>query len=257
MKIATFNVNGIRAALGHGLGQWLDAAAPDILCLQETKATVDQFDFAFFRQMGYEAHLFAAEKKGYSGVAVLTKPLPELVTKGCGHPLFDAEGRVQVLRYADFTLVNAYFPSGSSGEERQDIKMQFLANFPTFVQSLKAEEKPVIICGDFNICHREIDIHNPVANRNSPGFLPQERQWLSDFLADGLVDCWRHLHPDEREYSWWTYRFNARAKNLGWRIDYILADARITGRLERCVILKEARFSDHAPVLLEIGQIAT
>jgi len=252
MKIATFNINGVRAALGHGLGIWLEKASPDILCLQETKATAEQFESAFFAQLGYRSFLFPAEKKGYSGVAVLSKTVPEAVRYGSDSGLFDGEGRILSLTFAEFILVNAYFPSGSSGSERQEMKMLFLAHFTDFVLSLKKEGKPIILCGDVNICHRPEDIHNPMANRNSPGFLPEERQWLTEFLESGFVDTWRHFHPAEKAYSWWTYRFNARAKNLGWRIDYIFADDRLREKLQRCVILPEARFSDHAPVLLEI-----
>ncbi|HOY49746.1 MAG TPA: exodeoxyribonuclease III [Flavobacteriales bacterium] len=252
MRIVTYNVNGLRSALSKGLVEWIQATQPDLLCLQEIKSQADQLDLDLFRQLGYEPYLFPAQKKGYSGVAILSKHQPDRIIEGMGMEAYDFEGRTIRLDFGDWTIINTYFPSGSSGEERQAFKMQFLADYQDFINELKKERPQLIICGDYNICHRAIDIHNPVSNAKSSGFLPEERAWMESFLNSGFVDSFRHLNKDPHHYTWWSYRAGARGKNLGWRIDYACITGNLQDKLQRAVILPEAKHSDHCPVLIEI-----
>lgn len=251
-KLITYNVNGIRAAFGKGFLDWLKTTAPDIICLQELKAHPDQIDTAAFREAGYHAYWYPAEKKGYSGVGILSRMEPDAVVYGSGNKASDAEGRIIRADYGNVSVLSIYAPSGSSGEDRQDFKMEWLANFEQFVQQLKKERPHLILSGDFNICHKPIDIHNPVSNKNSSGFLPEERAWMDTFLDIGFVDTFREFVKDPHHYTWWSFRANARNKNLGWRIDYNFASESLHQQLRRSVILPEARHSDHCPVLLEI-----
>ncbi len=250
--IATYNVNGIRSALSKGLLDWLNATNPDMLCLQELKSQEDQLDLDLFRQLGYEAYLFPAEKKGYSGVGILTKHKPDRVLKGLGHDLYDYEGRSIRLDFGDWTLISTYFPSGSSGDDRQSVKMEFLEHYQNYIYELKKERNNLVICGDFNICHRPIDIHNPISNAKSSGFLPEERAWMEQFLNNGFIDTFRHLNKEPHHYTWWSFRAGSRGKNLGWRIDYACISENMKDKLNRAVILPEAKHSDHCPVLIEI-----
>lgn len=253
MKIVSYNVNGIRAALRKGLLVWLKAVDPDIFCLQEVKASADQVDLDAFRDLGFHhIYWFPADKKGYSGTAALSRYEPLRATMGCGAPAYDSEGRVITLNYPGLTLMNVYFPSGSSGESRQSFKYQWLADFYDFIKRLRQQHPDLVICGDMNICHQPIDIHNPVANKKSSGFLPSEREWFTSFLDSGFVDTFRHFNQEPHHYTWWSNIFNSRAKNRGWRIDYFLASAQLKDQLIRSVILKDAIHSDHCPVLLEI-----
>jgi exodeoxyribonuclease-3 len=252
MRIVTYNVNGLRSALSKGLVEWIQATQPDLLCLQEIKSQADQLDLDLFRQLGYEPYLFPAQKKGYSGVAILSKHQPDRIIEGMGMEAYDFEGRTIRLDFGDWTIINTYFPSGSSGEERQAFKMQFLADYQDFINELRKERPQLIICGDYNICHRAIDIHNPVSNAKSSGFLPEERAWMESFLNSGFVDSFRHLNKDPHHYTWWSYRAGARGKNLGWRIDYACITGNLQDKLQRAVILPEAKHSDHCPVLIEI-----
>lgn len=252
MKIISYNVNGIRAAMQKGLADWLNEEQPDILCLQETKAHPEQVETQVFKDLGYELHWVSAEKKGYSGVAIFTKPKPVHVQYGCGIPLYDYEGRVVRADYEDFSVMSVYMPSGSSGEQRQDFKMQWLADFQQYIDELKKEIPNLIISGDYNICHQSIDIHDPVRNKNSSGFLPEERAWFSQFVEAGFVDTFRHFNEDPHHYSWWSYRAGARKKNKGWRIDYQLVSEPLKSRLKHAAILPDVIHSDHCPVLLEI-----
>lgn len=252
MKIISYNVNGIRAALNKGFLNWLIATDADMVCLQEVKANPDQIEFEIFEALGYEVYWMAAEKKGYSGVAILTKIKPEKVIMGCNIDKYDCEGRVITADFQDFSLMSVYMPSGSSGEERQDFKMQWLEDFYNYLESFKVERPHLIISGDYNICHKPIDIHNPVSNKKSSGFLPEERAWMSEFIESGFIDTFRYFNPEPHNYTWWSYRFNARMKNLGWRIDYHMATEAMEKRLKRTTILKEAVHSDHCPILLEI-----
>ena len=251
MKIITYNVNGIRAAMNKGLIGWLQATQPDVLCVQEIKATPDQVNVSEFEALGYHHYWYPAEKKGYSGVAIFSKRKPDHVEYGCGIGAYDAEGRVIRADYGDLSVMSVYHPSGSSGDERQSFKMQWLGDFQKYVDSLKKTRQKLILSGDYNICHKAIDIHNPVSNANTSGFLPEEREWMEQFIQSGFIDSFRYFNQEPHQYSWWSYRANARAKNLGWRIDYNLITANLEKHLKRSVILPEAMHSDHCPVLLE------
>lgn len=252
MKIITYNVNGIRAAINKGFFEWVENENPDILCLQETKATFDQVDISRLYELGYSDHWFSAEKKGYSGVLTLSK-IPVLNTsKGCGITEYDCEGRIIRTDFEKFTLLNCYFPSGTSGDVRQEVKMRFLNDFYEWIKTLKAEGLNLIIVGDYNIAHTEKDIHNPKGNKNTSGFLPEEREWMTKWFDSGFIDSYRFLEPEKIEYSWWSYRFNARAQNKGWRIDYISVSDTLKDKLISSRHLGDAMHSDHCPVVLNM-----
>ncbi|MXV49732.1 exodeoxyribonuclease III [Pedobacter sp. HMF7647] len=254
MKIVTYNVNGIRSAINKNWLSWLQAVDADIVCLQEIKCSPDQLmDILLIEQMGYEHYWNPAEKKGYSGTAIFTKKSPNRVEYGCGIGDYDREGRVLRADFDNFSVMSTYFPSGSSGDERQAFKYRFLDDFQEYIDHLKIEFPKLIISGDLNICHRAIDIHNPKSNANSSGFLPAEREWMEEFLNSGYIDTFRHFNPEPHNYTWWSFRANSRAKNLGWRIDYNLASSDLKDNLKRAVILPEAKHSDHCPVLLELA----
>ena len=250
--IITYNVNGIRASIKKDLPEWLSASNVDILCLQEIKAKPDQFNEAIFNDLGYNCFINSAEKAGYSGVAILTKMKPKHVEYGCGIEKIDFEGRVIRADFEDFSVMSVYFPSGSN-PLRQEFKMEFLFLFNDYIKELKKIIPNLIISGDFNICHTEIDIHNPKVNKNSSGFLPEERDWISQFLSSGFVDSFRCLNAEPHHYSWWSYRANSRAKNLGWRIDYNMISNTLLPKLIRAQILPAANHSDHCPVLVELA----
>jgi exodeoxyribonuclease-3 len=250
--IISYNVNGIRAALKKDFLGWLQGSNPDILCLQEIKIQEKDFPFALFEDLGYHCYLYPAQKPGYSGVAILSKQKPLGIHYGCGIEAYDQEGRILRADFEDFAVMSLYLPSGSSSEERQAFKLQFLDDFYVYIQQLKEQAPPLIMGGDYNICHQAIDIHNPKANAQSSGFTPAERQWFGEFLALGFMDTFRHLHPEPHQYSWWSFRARAREKNLGWRIDYQLADTALEPRIKRALLLPEAKHSDHCPVLLQI-----
>ena len=251
-RIVSYNVNGIRSALNKGLPDWIRSVQPDILCVQELKAMADQVDVSFFEEEGYHHYWFPAQKKGYSGVAIYTRIKPTHVEYGCGIPESDCEGRVIRADFGDVSVMSVYAPSGSSGDERQDFKMKWLASFAPYIQKLRKKRPNLIMAGDFNICHKAIDIHNPVSNANSSGFLPEERAWMDQFLSKDIVDTFRHFNKDPHQYTWWSFRANARNKNLGWRIDYQFATKPLEDSLVRSVLLPEAKHSDHCPVLLEV-----
>jgi exodeoxyribonuclease-3 len=251
-KIISYNVNGIRAALTKGLLDWIKEEKPAVLCIQETKAQPEQLDMNPFRQLGYVDYWHSAEKKGYSGVLTLSLREPDEVVIGMDASDYDSEGRVIRLDFGDFSVVNVYIPSGTTGDVRQDFKMKFLEDFLAFLNGLRKERPKLLVCGDFNIAHREIDIHNPVSNKNTSGFLPEERAWVDSFLATGFVDTFRHIHPDTVKYSWWSFRSNARAKNLGWRLDYHMVTESVENQIKNAGILNEATHSDHCPVWVEM-----
>lgn len=251
-KIISYNVNGIRAALRKDFLSWLEGASPDVLCLQEIKATPDQFDPVLFERLGFQCHWFPAVKKGYSGVAVLSKDSPQKVVLGSAMQQSDEEGRVLRVDFENYSVLSVYAPSGSN-EVRQVYKMQWLDQFYHHVEGLIAQGLNLVIAGDYNICHTHIDIHNPVANKNSPGFLPEERKWFSAFLKLGLLDSFREFNTEPHHYTWWSYRMNARARNLGWRIDYQLVSEGLQERMQRAAILNRAKHSDHCPTLLELA----
>ena len=252
MKIITYNVNGLRAAVGKGLAEWIQQEQPDVLCIQETKLQPDQFPALIFEELGYHSYLYCAQKKGYSGVAILSKRKPDHVEYGMGIPEYDNEGRFIRADYGDFSVVSVYHPSGTSGDERQAFKMVWLEAFQQYVEQLKQTRPKLILCGDYNICHEPIDIHDPVRNAKNSGFLPEEREWMSRFLSAGYVDSFRYLHPDKQQYTWWSYRFNARANNKGWRIDYCMTTESMRPQLKEAYILNDALHSDHCPAVLEI-----
>lgn len=252
MKIITYNVNGLRAALGKGFAEWLAEIQPDVLCLQETKLQIDQYPVLLFEELGYKSYLTCAQKKGYSGVAILTKKEPDHVEYGMGIPQYDNEGRFIRADYGDLSIVSVYHPSGTSGEERQNFKMQWLEDFQTYVLELQKTRNKLILCGDYNICHEAIDIHDPIRNAKNSGFLPEEREWMSRFLSAGFTDTYRHLNPDKQEYTWWSYRFNARANNKGWRLDYCMVSAPVLPFIRDAYIMNDALHSDHCPAVLVI-----
>lgn len=252
MKIVTYNVNGVRAAMGKGLTDWLKQTNPDVLCLQEIKASPEQVEVSEFEALGYYHYWYPAQKKGYSGVAIFTKEEPKHVEYGCGIAEYDFEGRILRADFENVSVMSVYHPSGSSGEERQAFKMKWLRDFKIYANELQKQCPNLILSGDFNICHKSIDIHNPIGNANTSGFLPEEREWMEGFIQSGFIDSFRHFNKEPHHYSWWSYRANAREKNLGWRIDYNLVTNNLEPRLKRSVILPEAKHSDHCPVLLEL-----
>lgn len=252
IKIISYNVNGIRAALLKGLDSWLEATKADVFCLQEIKATPDQLNVSIFEKMGYHCFWNPAQKKGYSGTAIFTKQTPKHVEIGCGIADYDFEGRVIRADFDTFSIMNVYMPSGSSGEDRQVFKLKWMQDFLVYAKEIAQKLPNLIIVGDYNICHKAIDIHNPKANENTSGFLPEERAWMQDFFDSGFVDTFRHFNQEPHQYSWWSYRAGARSKNLGWRIDYQAVTSIMKSRLLRALILPEAIHSDHCPTLLEI-----
>jgi len=253
MKIVSYNVNGIRSALSKNLIQWIKEENADIICFQETKAQKEQLDLQVFHDLGYESYWFSAEKKGYSGVATLSKIKPKHVEYGCSNSLFDAEGRVLRLDFESFSLFNIYFPSGTSGEERQEIKYQFLDYIFDYLNDFKQKQERIIVLGDYNIAHTEIDIHNPKSNANSSGFLPEERAWLSKYFQNGMIDSFRTLNPEMKKYSWWSFRAGSRSKNLGWRIDYIVVSQALQQNIMQAELHNDAVHSDHCPISLLIN----
>ncbi len=248
MKIISYNVNGLRSAITKGFTEWLATNPADIICLQEVKAHKENVDFARIEALGYETFWYPAEKKGYSGVAVFTRIKPELVQYGNGIMQSDAEGRVIRADFGDITLVNAYFPSGSSGEIRQAYKYQWLDEFFDYINRLKQDRPNLIVTGDYNICHKAIDIHNPVSNKDSSGFLPEERAWMDKWFDSGFVDTFRFFNPHPHQYSWWSFRANSRANNKGWRIDYISVSKSLELKLKDAAIYPDVKHSDHCPV---------
>lgn len=253
MRLISYNVNDIRSAIRSGFLDWLKTDPADIICLQETKAEKENIVHNLIEELGYQTYWYSAEKKGYSGVAIFTKPQPDVLFYGNGMMQSDAEGRVIRADYGDITLINAYFPSGTSGELRQTYKYQWLDEFFVYIQDLKKHRPNLIICGDYNIAHKEIDIHNPKGNKKSSGFLPEEREWLSQFIDSGMIDTFRHFNSEPHHYSWWSQRIpTVREQNKGWRIDYFMVTEPLRNRLRSAAIHPNVKHSDHCPVALEI-----
>lgn len=254
MKIISYNVNGIRAAIKKGFVDWLKSTQADVVCLQETKAQKIQVPVSLFEDLGYTTYWQSAQKAGYSGVAIFTKREPQHIMYGYEEAFDsdDLEGRLLRIDFEEISIIGTYMPSGSSRQERQDFKMEWLNHFYNYIEVLKKEKPNLLICGDYNICHQPIDIHNPKSNVNSSGFLPEEREWLTKFLNLGFIDTFRHLNKEPHNYTWWSNRGNAREKNLGWRIDYHLLSEHLQDNLQRALILPEAKYSDHCPILVEI-----
>lgn len=248
----SFNLNGVRSALKKGFKDWILEEQPDVISIQETKAQAEQIDVALFESLGYECFIHSAEKKGYSGVAVLTKIPPSKVEIGIGINEFDKEGRLLRIDFGDISLINSYFPSGTTGNIRQEVKMNYLSAFYRFVNELKKERPNIIVAGDFNICHKAIDISKPEKKKGVSGFLPEEREWVSEFLDSGFIDSFRHFNNEPNQYSWWSYRAGSRAKNLGWRLDYHMVSENMINRLKNAKIHQNIILSDHCPVSIEI-----
>lgn len=250
IKISSYNVNGIRAANKKGFADWANESRPDIICMQEVRCAPEQIPEEI-KKLGYKEFYHCAEKKGYSGVGVLSMQNPVGVKEGIGVDWIDREGRVLTLEYENYRIVSVYAPSGTTGDARQELKMKFLDDFLRFGKSYLNDKKPTVFCGDFNICHTEIDIHNPVANKNTSGFLPEERAWVTKFLKTGYVDVFRTQHQGVPDlYSWWSYRAASKKRNKGWRIDYHIASPQLAERAMEAVIEKEWDISDHASVTI-------
>jgi exodeoxyribonuclease-3 len=247
-QIISYNVNGLRAALNKGFADWLKKASPDIICLQEIKAGPAQINIPLFEHLGYNCYIHSAEKLGYSGVAIFSKNKINNILAGIGNNTYDSEGRLLMADFGEWTLINIYIPSGTTGDIRQDFKMKFLDDFRNFILKIKNKRDKLLICGDYNICHKPIDINNPQKHLKSSGFLPEEREWFDRFITDGFVDTFRIFNNNPNQYSWWSYRANSRVKNLGWRIDYHLVTESLKSHVKNASILSDIEHSDHCPV---------
>lgn len=252
MRLFSWNVNGIRAAQRGGFLRWFEDQEPDVVCIQETKAHPDQLDEALRNPEGYHAHWHSAEKAGYSGVATFSRREPLAIGEGIGKPEIDREGRVLISEYPDFVLINAYFPNSQRDHARLPFKLAFCNAMLRFVNKLRRAGRHVILCGDFNIAHREIDLSNPKTNRDNAGFLPEERAWMDRFVKHGWIDSFRHFCDEPGYYTWWSYRPGVRARNIGWRIDHFFVNPELRPRLKRVQHQTEVMGSDHCPVALEL-----
>ncbi len=251
MKIISYNVNGIRAAIKKGFLEWLKAANPDIICIQETKANKEQVPSEGFDLAGYPyQYWFSAQKKGYSGVAIFCKEKPNHIEYGTGIETMDFEGRNLRVDFDNVSVMSMYLPSGTN-QERLDFKFNYMAQIRDYLINLKKEIPNLIVCGDYNICHEAIDIHNPKMKGVS-GFLPEEREWIGNFIENGFIDSFRHLNKEPHHYSWWSYRANSRANNKGWRIDYNMVSLPLKDAISRAFILPDAKHSDHCPIGVEL-----
>ena len=252
MRIISYNVNGIRAAFTKDFLGWLKISDPDVICIQESKAGNDQIDIESLEKIGYKSYWHSAQRKGYSGVGIASKTEPLHVEYGCGIEHYDSEGRVMRADFDGFSVISVYVPSASN-IERLEFKMQFCEDFLVYINDLRKTVPNLIICGDFNICHKAIDIHNPEGLKNTSGFLPMEREWMTKFIDEcELIDSFRFFNDQPDNYSWWSYRQNSRERNKGWRLDYNFVSYTLKEKLSRAVILKEAVHSDHCPVLVEL-----
>ena len=247
MKIISYNVNGIRAAMKKGFVNWLESYNPDIICLQEIKATKEQIQTEVFESLGYKNFWFSAKKKGYSGVAILTKKNPNNVVYGTGISSMDDEGRNIRADFDQFSIMSLYLPSGTN-IQRLEYKFNYMREFQNYINELGISYPNLVISGDYNICHKPIDIHDPIRNKNVSGFLPEERKWLDNFINSGFEDSFRLFNQGAHNYSWWSYRANARSNNKGWRIDYNLVSKSLLCKLKDSFILPGAFHSDHCPV---------
>ncbi len=252
MKIISYNVNGIRAAINKGFLDWLTQADPDVICLQEIKANKEQLDLNLFSEAGYSYNYwYSAQKKGYSGVAILSKKEPDHIEYGTGIDYMDFEGRNLRADFNGVSVMSLYLPSGSN-LDRLEHKLKYMADFQEYVSTLRKNHPNLVILGDYNICHQAIDIHDPVRNKNVSGFLPVEREWIGNFIDSGFIDSFRHFNTEPHNYSWWSYRANSRANNKGWRLDYGMVAQPLQDKLKRAVILSDAKHSDHCPIVVEL-----
>ena len=252
MRIVTLNANGIRSAARKGFFDWMDGQDADVVCVQETKAQLEQLADPVFHPHGYHCHYFDAERKGYSGVAIYSRRKPDRVIAGYGSREFDAEGRYVELQFKGLSVVSLYLPSGSSSEERQQAKFRFLDEFMPYLRALKRRRRDYILCGDWNIAHRPIDLKYWRANQKNSGFLPEERAWLDQLFDEaGYVDGFREVNAEPEQYTWWSNRGQAWQKNVGWRIDYQVLSPRLRGSVQAAAIYKAQRFSDHAPLTVD------
>tara|TARA_B110000914_G_scaffold3529_1_gene3076 strand:- start:398 stop:1162 length:765 start_codon:yes stop_codon:yes gene_type:complete len=253
MKIISYNVNGIRAAIKKGFIEWLKNSNTDVICIQEIKANTDQLDLSLFSDIGYKYNYwFSAQKKGYSGVAILSKHKPKHIEYGTGIDHMDFEGRNLRIDFEKISVMSLYLPSGTN-IARLEYKFQYMKEFKDYVQKLKENIPNLVICGDYNICHEAIDIHDPIRNSKVSGFLPWEREWLTDFINLGFIDSYRKLNKDPGRYSWWSYRANSRANNKGWRIDYNLVSNTLNSNIKSSSILDQIFHSDHCPIVVELN----
>lgn len=253
MKIISYNVNGIRAAIKKGFIEWLKNSNTDVICIQEIKANTDQLDLSLFSDIGYKYNYwFSAQKKGYSGVAILSKHKPKHIEYGTGIDHMDFEGRNLRIDFEKISVMSLYLPSGTN-IARLEYKFQYMKEFKDYIQKLKEDIPNLVICGDYNICHKAIDIHDPIRNSKVSGFLPWEREWISDFIDLGFIDSFRKLNKDPDRYSWWSYRANSRANNKGWRIDYNLVSDTLNSNIKSSSILDQIFHSDHCPIVVELN----
>ena len=253
MKIISYNVNGIRAAIKKGFIEWLKNSNSDVICIQETKANTDQLDLSLFSEIGYKYNYwFSAQKKGYSGVAILSKHKPKHIEYGTGIDHMDFEGRNLRIDFEKISVMSLYLPSGTN-IARLEYKFQYMKEFKDYIQKLKEDIPNLVICGDYNICHKAIDIHDPIRNSKVSGFLPWEREWISDFMDLGFIDSFRKFNKDPNRYSWWSYRANSRANNKGWRIDYNLVSDTLNSNIKSSSILDQIFHSDHCPIVVELN----
>lgn len=252
MEIVSFNVNGLRAIIKKGFKEWVTNENPDILCLQEIKATKEKLKGVTIAPENYHSYWNPGKRAGYSGVITFSKEEPLDVQFGMGIEKFDTEGRLIRTKYQDFTLLNVYFPNGKMSEERLKFKLDYYDAFLEFSENLKKKGEELIITGDFNTAHKEIDLANPKENEKYSGFLPIEREWLNKLVSKGYIDTFRLFHPEGEQYTWWTYRFKARERNIGWRIDYFFITEGLMDRVRDSIILKDVYGSDHVPILIEI-----
>ncbi len=253
IRILCWNVNGIRAAVKKGFLEWLQKESPDILCLQETKASAENLTKDLLEPPNYRTNWNYSERKGYSGVATLTKEKPLRTQNGFGVPGFDTEGRCIVSEYPEFTLCNVYFPNGKQGAERLKYKLEFYDAFFNFIEPLRLKGQRLIICGDVNTAHKEIDIARPKENEKISGFLPVERAWLDKLMAHGYIDTFRHFHKEAGQYTWWDMKTRARERNVGWRIDYFFITENLLAQVDRVSIMKDVTGSDHCPIELVLN----
>ncbi len=252
MKIISYNVNGIRAAINKGLISWLQSVDPDVICLQEIKAVQEQIPCLDFELAGFPYHFwFPAQKKGYSGVAILSKIKPDNVVFGTGIEHMDFEGRNLRADFGDVSVMSFYMPSGTNAA-RIPHKFMYMDDLRNYIADLRKDRPNLVICGDYNICHQAIDIHDPIRNVRVSGFLPEERSWFDDFIGDGFIDSFRHVNKEPHNYTWWSNFNNARANNKGWRLDYALVTEPLKDRIVNAEILPEAKHSDHCPIVLEL-----